>query len=718
MVEVADERKDLESSPGVFIYNPALLPRQELKRLFLLRHAELEQVLHHLAAKRAPAHHVLVIGERGMGKTTLLIRLAHAIEEDPTLRQSWLPVRFDEEQYNLGGLIDLWLNCLEKITEDSGDPEPHRMADRLSEKFRGPELEEAAFFRLKEYSIRKDRRLLLLIDNFDLVLSRLGPERESHRLRDLLVNEEWLTLVGASPDPIQATADYENPFYELFQVVSLEPLTREETLELLRGMASYYDRRQVLPNLIKERRDVLEVLHILTGGNLRTATILFSVLKEHPAADLGTLLDHLFDQHTSRYKERVESLPPQGQRVFDAVARAWDPTTAEKVAGELRIERGVASGQLHRLADRNFVGKVRLPQRSMGFQIRDRFFNLWYLMRGGRRQRRLLHSLIGFIDLLYRQGRSPPGGFEALVEKLRPMDLVTRETIELARVEARRIMDGGSREQLDLFAPKAGVPPKVRLLALCRNGYGAEAVTSARDLRKYDHETILPHLILAYLLERQGSVQEALKTIEEELASHPQPWLQLERARLRSALGDDVDDIRDDLAPLSQCDSLPPAKLAAAVAELSRGGRADFRSMLLRLLRRMKAPGELTVVLAEHEIELSLGHREKALESFRQAVALSSRDSSGESRGALFEATLELAARILGQETSVRESLADETLEILKEDGLAEEWLPLSHVLASLGGKSDRPRKLSPEMQALTEIVLGRLRKIEAQIHE
>jgi tetratricopeptide (TPR) repeat protein len=337
-------------------------------------------------------------------------------------------------------------------------------------------------------------------------------------------------------------------------------------------------------------------------------------------------------------------------------------------------------------------------------------------MRGGRRQRRRLRSLVGFVDLLYRQGRSPPSGFEALVEKLRRMDLVDRETVELARREAQRMVAGGSLEQLDLFAPDIGVSPEVRLLALCCNGYGKEAAVSARELLRFGQDTAFSHVILAYLLEKQGSTREALATIEEELASHPQPWLQLERARLRSALGDDADDIRDDLAPLSQFDSLPPAELAAAVAELARGGREDFRAMLQRLLHktRKKAPEELTVVLADSEIELSLGHHEKALASFREAVTISSRDATGESRGAVLEAALELAAAALTQETPVRESLANEILEILATSGLAEEWLPLSHVLASLGGESNRSQRLSPEMRALTESVFARIRKIGA----
>ena len=50
-----------------------------------------------------------------MGKSTLLHRVALAIEDEPEYEKTWLPVRFPEEQYTVGTLAELWSNVLGAI---------------------------------------------------------------------------------------------------------------------------------------------------------------------------------------------------------------------------------------------------------------------------------------------------------------------------------------------------------------------------------------------------------------------------------------------------------------------------------------------------------------------------------------------------------------------------------------------------------------------------
>src|ERR1019366_3880913 len=59
----------------------------------------------------------LIIGQRGLGKTTLLRRLAFAVEDDPALAAAWMPLVFPEEQYNVAGLGDFWLNCVDALSD-------------------------------------------------------------------------------------------------------------------------------------------------------------------------------------------------------------------------------------------------------------------------------------------------------------------------------------------------------------------------------------------------------------------------------------------------------------------------------------------------------------------------------------------------------------------------------------------------------------------------
>ena len=51
-----------------------------------------------------PEQHYLVQGLRGMGKTTLLLRLKYEVEKSEGLNDWLIPVFFNEESYDLSSL--------------------------------------------------------------------------------------------------------------------------------------------------------------------------------------------------------------------------------------------------------------------------------------------------------------------------------------------------------------------------------------------------------------------------------------------------------------------------------------------------------------------------------------------------------------------------------------------------------------------------------------
>ena len=103
---------------GVATNNLQLLSSQELIHDFVARDALLDRMMKdlHLAGEGAPQHRLL-IGLRGMGKTTLLCLLQYAIEADSVLQKQWLPLRFPEEQYNISQLSDLWLALAPEVRQ-------------------------------------------------------------------------------------------------------------------------------------------------------------------------------------------------------------------------------------------------------------------------------------------------------------------------------------------------------------------------------------------------------------------------------------------------------------------------------------------------------------------------------------------------------------------------------------------------------------------------
>ena len=73
------------------LYNPQNQSKTELINEFAVRQKTFENLFKAIkeAKMEVPEQHYLILGRRGMGKTTLLLRLAYEIENDPTLN-SWL----------------------------------------------------------------------------------------------------------------------------------------------------------------------------------------------------------------------------------------------------------------------------------------------------------------------------------------------------------------------------------------------------------------------------------------------------------------------------------------------------------------------------------------------------------------------------------------------------------------------------------------------------
>ncbi|HNL15360.1 MAG TPA: ATP-binding protein, partial [Accumulibacter sp.] len=100
-------------------YNPHLWSAEQLRAIFVARQNELADLTQALRATppETVGQHVLLVGARGMGKSTLMQRLALAVEDDAGLAAAWLPLRFPEEQYTVATLSQFWANVLDSLAD-------------------------------------------------------------------------------------------------------------------------------------------------------------------------------------------------------------------------------------------------------------------------------------------------------------------------------------------------------------------------------------------------------------------------------------------------------------------------------------------------------------------------------------------------------------------------------------------------------------------------
>ncbi|MDP2310491.1 MAG: AAA family ATPase [Pseudomonadota bacterium] len=383
-------------------YNPGLQGTEELVQRFVARTQLLARVVEDLRARQP--QHQLFIGQRGMGKTTLLRRIAAEVARDPELAARWIALTFPEEQYNVARLSDLWLNCLDALAdalEQEGDTAQVEALDQFVQGLPTDEATRAplALERLLSWT-RAGRGMVLCIDNLQQLLGRLDKD-ERWALRKVLGEDQRLVVFAASPAPPAETTEYGEAFYDFFQAHALRGLTLDETREVLTNLALHAGKPDLAASFAK-KSGRLRALHVLTGGNPRTVVQLFQVVSTSPGAEIRGQLEGLLDQCTPLYKARFEELAEQAQLVLDALAHHWDPATAAMVAERTRMDVNSVSTQLHRLHNEGLVDKVDLPgEARQGFQVSERFFNLWYLMRASRRHRGRVMSLARCLETLY-----------------------------------------------------------------------------------------------------------------------------------------------------------------------------------------------------------------------------------------------------------------------------------------------------------------------------
>jgi predicted ArsR family transcriptional regulator len=119
--------------------------------------------------------------------------------------------------------------------------------------------------------------------------------------------------------------------------------------------------------------------------------------------NLHTDLKLLLDLMTPLYKARTENLADQPRKLLAHMMEHWAPVAAAELAEASDIPTTTVSGQLARLEAEGLIEKAKLPgRRRAGYQVAERFFNIWYLMRyTPRRIREGLTWLVEFMRLWY-----------------------------------------------------------------------------------------------------------------------------------------------------------------------------------------------------------------------------------------------------------------------------------------------------------------------------
>ena len=376
-------------------FNPGFLTDEQLVSSFCVRKHEFESIIEMLGERdTASSRHRLVIGPRGSGKTTLLLRVAIEIKTNPLISEAFFPIVFAEESYDVTNAGDFWL---EAVT---------RLADQVPTSYGGDEigltlselrtirdqktLERQCLATLLEFADLQNKRLVLIVENLDMMFREMADEDAGWNMRQTLQTEPRILLLAAANSRFDDIDNPDRAFYDLFVTRELRPLSLEECAVLWERVSG-----QARPP------ETMRGLEILTGGNPRLLSIVARFGAEMSFRDLMADLYALIDDLTDYFKSHIEALPPQERQVYLALADFWEPATTREIADRVRLHTSKCSAHLLRLVNRGVVEVAGGGERRKLYCITQRLFNIYYLLRRSRTPNPLVQALIQFMDAYY-----------------------------------------------------------------------------------------------------------------------------------------------------------------------------------------------------------------------------------------------------------------------------------------------------------------------------
>lgn len=388
------------------LYNPDSKPEEEVKATFVARQWLVDEVVSLIRRQPdgAGVQHILIIAPRGMGKTTVLLMAKFAINEG-NLSKRWHAVKFPEESYGVYDLADFWLEVLNIVAADTNDEQLQKQVEDLRSSFPGNnDLQEAALALIKDWRRKHKKRLVLLVDNIDMILEQINDERDEARLRDVLMNDGAMMIVGCAISFFDEARSYEKPLYNFFKTYDLAKLKFEQIQELLLRRAQL-DGIQGFEETLKANKTRLRVLEYFTGGNPRLVLMLYRVVTQSDISEVSRGLEKLLDEVTPYFKAKVESLPAQLRKILDHLARVSSKTneglTPTEIAQAVRLTSNQVSSQLKRLSDMGYVRTANLRTRSSYYTLSEPLYAIWHQMRFGRDARERMRWLVNFLRAWY-----------------------------------------------------------------------------------------------------------------------------------------------------------------------------------------------------------------------------------------------------------------------------------------------------------------------------
>ena len=443
-------------------FNPGTLQSDDaVREQFVVRQHDLAIVLEVLREniEASSCQHVLVAAPRGRGKTMLLARVAAELRTDTVLSGHLFPVRFMEESQEIFTIADFWLETLFHLARESAGPNPEFARElrethaALTARWREETLGDQALAAVLRAADRLGKQLVLMVENLQDLCETVDNDF-GWKLREVLQSEPQIMLLATATRRFRGLTtrpkeidDAQQPFFELFRTVELDPLSTEECRKLWRVISGdKVSKREMRP------------LEILTGGSPRLLVIVAGFGQHRSLLQLMEELVTLIDEHTEYFRNNMAFLPKTELRVYIAVVDLWQPSTTGEIAVRARMGVRTVSTMLGRLIDRGAVISKGSGKKRQ-YVAAERLYSIYYKLRREHDEAAVVQNLIHFMVAFYSEAELAEMSGEFIAEAAQSpairegIERVVAELPALDRIFSdmrRPVMEGPQPDKIEL----------------------------------------------------------------------------------------------------------------------------------------------------------------------------------------------------------------------------------------------------------------------------
>ena len=323
--------------------------------------------------------HVLLVGQRGIGKTHTLLTILHALEKQGGFKT----IRLSEEEYSVTSVNDFLKRILEELHIEFDVDVDDIESKALSE-----------FNRLKQ----QKQFPVIFVDNLQMLFKQI---RDLPKLRSLLQEHNPFCIMGSALSIFEEIESYGEPFYNFLDIKFLKGFTVKEITELIKKRLSIVKNDKLLTDL-HENIHRIEGLHILTGGNPRLIHYLCEIIiQKNSLMDLESNIISLLDQLTPFYQMRMEKLSTTHRKIVDTLSKEDGPISPTSLSKIMQSDRSSVITQLRRLELDGVVETIKFKNKKETlYQLTERLYRIWKAMRSPKGVKRI-HMLVDFLKIWY-----------------------------------------------------------------------------------------------------------------------------------------------------------------------------------------------------------------------------------------------------------------------------------------------------------------------------